>query len=603
MNYLIQAFKSLEEIDDEVVTIKPKKKLKESLNESQDNYWVLSDGANPRNSLTYATIDNVDDFISKLQVADGKYYELLNYINGNPKKVWDSKNGKVVEDCKVKEDVKFELTPHFDSRQSFYGKAKVVVRDDGTQILYSYGTPVCRIKDGKATLLHKGYLGWSSSQTTLRHVKDFLKQNGFEAGSINDLRKNYEQSQADISEDYDDLEYSWDEITQETIDKVKELTGKDIDADTLHFDDSRTWSFYVEGPALGLSCQKFGAYRNYMGGGVRGPIQNNGRKEDNTIELGKFFAQQLAKIEDLINTGYEHEEVWDKPTGVLESKEESKEQPLNENTEVNLNDEEQVEEAKKEIESDEHTEEVEKIVDADAETVDKLKDSYVGECILICKKCRKPRYLAPEDVKKDEQTGKYNIEDACPHCGANEGYEMGGQVAAYDVKLENETEASDEPQEEPKEEPRNAKVSPVEDEEENDISKVEDFDNAKFDKLVTKYLKEVYENVESFETKDGSIEENKVELEGTIKYTNNKTKDTKFVFENIDKTKGKKIRLVGVNESLTNDKDAFTVIAHVTNNALVCESFSYNYKQTINEEETLIRGRTSLKEAKQKESK
>lgn len=32
-----------------------------------------------------------------------------------------------------------------DSHKSFYGKAKVRVLDDGSKVLYSYGTPVCKI--------------------------------------------------------------------------------------------------------------------------------------------------------------------------------------------------------------------------------------------------------------------------------------------------------------------------------------------------------------------------------------------------------------------------------------------------------------------------
>ena len=377
---IIQAFKALEDIDDDAVVVRPKEK--KPLKESMEDYYVIADGKNPRKSHVFTKIDNLDEFIANLEASKtSEYAELLHYVNGQPKKIWDSKGGRVQEACKIKEDSMVELHPEFDSRQSFYGKARVVVRDDGTQVLYSYGTPVCRIKDGKVTLLRKGYLGWSSSPTTLRHVKEFLKQNGFEAGSVKDLAKKYPVEYAGVNEDYDDLEVSWDSITRETIDKVKELTGVELSDRDIHFDDSRAWSFYVFGSKLGLPVQKFGAYRNYSGGGVRGPIAHNGREQDGKgfSELGEFFAQQLRRIEDLINAGYEDEEVWDKPTGVLtdESKEQQTENTqLNENDIVPLNDKKEVEDAKERLENQEDDSDLEEIVDVNADTVDKLKDSY-----------------------------------------------------------------------------------------------------------------------------------------------------------------------------------------------------------------------------------
>lgn len=88
---------------------------------------------------------------------------------------------------KIREVRHSELSPSFDSRKSFYGKAHVVTDDDGTEILYSYNTPVVEIKDGKVKLLAQ----WDSSQTTLRHVKEFLQQNGFEVGSKAQIAKMY----------------------------------------------------------------------------------------------------------------------------------------------------------------------------------------------------------------------------------------------------------------------------------------------------------------------------------------------------------------------------------------------------------------------------
>ena len=67
---------------------------------------------------------------------------------------------------------KYELIPT-DGRKSFYGKAVVVVQDDGSEILYSYGTKIIEKTPGGG--LVKFWGGWS--QTTGRHIKSFCGLN------------------------------------------------------------------------------------------------------------------------------------------------------------------------------------------------------------------------------------------------------------------------------------------------------------------------------------------------------------------------------------------------------------------------------------------
>lgn len=64
----------------------------------------------------------------------------------------------------------YELSPRFDSRKSFYGKAQVIEYTDGTHELKSYNTIVSREKGGKVEHLGR----WSN--TTSRHQKEFEKQ-------------------------------------------------------------------------------------------------------------------------------------------------------------------------------------------------------------------------------------------------------------------------------------------------------------------------------------------------------------------------------------------------------------------------------------------
>ena len=72
----------------------------------------------------------------------------------------------------------YELMPQYDARQSFYGKARVRVDDNGNKFLFSYNVPVMWW-DAKHMNLHRLWDGWSS--TTGRHVKEFSLQCGCKA--------------------------------------------------------------------------------------------------------------------------------------------------------------------------------------------------------------------------------------------------------------------------------------------------------------------------------------------------------------------------------------------------------------------------------------
>lgn len=66
---------------------------------------------------------------------------------------------------------KYALIPT-DGRKSFYGKAYVIVDDDGTETLYSYDTAIIKRNNGHLTRLWNGY-----SVTTQRHIKAFCGLN------------------------------------------------------------------------------------------------------------------------------------------------------------------------------------------------------------------------------------------------------------------------------------------------------------------------------------------------------------------------------------------------------------------------------------------
>ena len=79
----------------------------------------------------------------------------------------------------------YELEARSDSRKSFYKKARVEVLDNGDKILTSYNTEVAKIINGKAIVLGQ----WS--QTTSRHIKEFLKQEGFKVDDTKQVMKDY----------------------------------------------------------------------------------------------------------------------------------------------------------------------------------------------------------------------------------------------------------------------------------------------------------------------------------------------------------------------------------------------------------------------------
>lgn len=114
-------------------------------------------------------------------------YEISEWVSEFGLEDEDNYDEDDLEESKsLRESPVYDMTPQYDNRKSFYNKA--IVDDNGNEkTLYSYNTPVVKIIDGKVELLPK----WDWSQTTLRHVKEFLKQNGFEATSLSQIRDTY----------------------------------------------------------------------------------------------------------------------------------------------------------------------------------------------------------------------------------------------------------------------------------------------------------------------------------------------------------------------------------------------------------------------------
>lgn len=86
------------------------------------------------------------------------------------------------------------LNPKFSKNKSYYGKAQVITLDNGVLILKSYDTVVCIVLPENEDCEREIILPWFSwSQTTGKHVWDFLLQNGIKPDFDNLQFKNFAQ--------------------------------------------------------------------------------------------------------------------------------------------------------------------------------------------------------------------------------------------------------------------------------------------------------------------------------------------------------------------------------------------------------------------------
>lgn len=90
-------------------------------------------------------------------------------------------------------ETEYLLNPQYDARKSFYGKAKVIVRSD-RQVLKSYQTEVAEVLNVPHTSCDadRARVFGTYSPTTLRHIKEFLKQHGFRADSKAQILTEYQ---------------------------------------------------------------------------------------------------------------------------------------------------------------------------------------------------------------------------------------------------------------------------------------------------------------------------------------------------------------------------------------------------------------------------
>ena len=218
---------------------------------------------------------------------------------------------------------------------------------------------------------------------------------------------------------------------------------------------------------------------------IKAQEENEGKEETEKVEL-KTFKDEAETTDDIVKF-------------LKESKLFKKATQLNESELYNINSDEDIEKAKKVAEEEPNN--IEKIVDVDAKTVAELKDSYIGNVILQCPVCKTLVYKKPDALVQDENNEElYNVEEPCPHCGAEDGYELVGQVASLDVEAEvEETTGKEEVEGNENEDDLHDEVEIDADVEKNELE-FESLDTKSFDTLVNRYAKNIYENVNDFKT-------------------------------------------------------------------------------------------------------
>ena len=69
----------------------------------------------------------------------------------------------------------YELSPRYDSRASFYGKAHIK-ETTKSYILVSYDTEILKLDKNTGKIKFLCSNDWAFSRTTIRHINEFLKQ-------------------------------------------------------------------------------------------------------------------------------------------------------------------------------------------------------------------------------------------------------------------------------------------------------------------------------------------------------------------------------------------------------------------------------------------
>lgn len=455
------------------------------------------------------------------------------------------------------EGFRTELIPN-DGRKSFYGKAVVDTLDDGSQVLYSYNTPI--IKKYPNGELKRLYDGWSA--TTGRHIKAFcgLDKKGFlnlEYEKFNEslkTRKNRKLKESYGNSNYSDIvdslaEYASEYLEEEPNRDVYECVDEVINSSFIYYDDQWTVLRYLgENPLEYFTDNMWEEFYN----DIISRVEVSEDDETNeSLKTGKN-----KRLKESVKNGYRGSKdiefvwkgQWSDPELVYDGK------TFNywdiEDALWNMFLEENPQWTDDDSDNPECEDEFNRYV------------QYNGALYL-----------------DDVIAGGYFDEPSEKNESVNE--------SIQEIEIETDTDKI-KIESEPKEESGEDVLAPVSPETENEIMSngedevdipLDDFDEETFDELGESFLKGTYENVKGYKTESVKEQDgNKLVVEGLITFNSGKVKKTSFIFEAKDITKSGKVRFIGENCQLSRGKKSFTVAGKIQEGKFISESLNYNYR-------------------------
>ena len=204
------------------------------------------------------------------------------------------------------ESFRTELIPN-NGRKSFYGKAVVDTLDDGSQVLYSYNTPI--IKKYPNGELKRLYDGWSA--TTGRHIKAFcgLDKKGFlnlEYEKFDEslkTRKNRKLKESYGNSNYYDIVDLYAELVSEDLEyepngDMYDFILEVINSNFIYYDDQWTVLRYLgENPLEYFTDDMWEEFCNDLASKVEVPEDDDETNE--SLKTGKN-----KRLKESVKNGY-----------------------------------------------------------------------------------------------------------------------------------------------------------------------------------------------------------------------------------------------------------------------------------------------------------
>ena len=176
----------------------------------------------------------------------------------------------------------------------------------------------------------------------------------------------------------------------------------------------------------------------------------------------------------------------------------------------------------------------------------------------------------------DEFLDGVETDDAMPEGGELDA-EFGSDQGAQDMEQGMEDMPMDANSEMPTEDEFDEIPDDAEDGDQVDVD-VDKLDKNAFESLSESYLRQTYDNVDSFKAESLTRKNGNVVCEGTITFTSGNNYKTQFIIEGNTITRDGKCTMLVENAQITPGKKAIKLNGHIENKKFIPESLNYSYK-------------------------